>query len=232
VKRKWFILLFAAFAVVCGQSFAAKPQKNAAASLSAAQIFSIKIDYTNGIILVVGENLDPASTTATLGGELLTLDGASSSASILVFPFTPALSAFDLGNYIFNISTAGASFSPSIFIPLPLETAPPPPAPGPDCPCSTEWDQITTTASPDGVAGLTPYCVEDTASFVNVQFYDPAVYNYWVLWTEWTGSEGYCELYLDGPHRILTSQDQFDACAGYLRNIVTVWGNQNYTCLY
>ena len=101
---------------------------------------------------------------------------------------------------IFNLSTAGESFSPSIFIPLPLEIAPPPPAPGPDCPCSTERDQITTTPSPDGVAGLTPYCVEDSASFVTVQFYDPSVYNYWVLWTEWTGSEGYCELHLDGPH--------------------------------
>lgn len=232
MKMKCLILIFATFAMVCGQSFAAKPQKTVAAAVPAPEIYSVKIDYTNGLILVLGVNLDPATTTATIGGETIIVDGAASSSDTLVFPFTPALAAFDLGNYVLNISTAGTSFSLSLFIPLPLATAPPPPPPGAECPCSTEWDQKSTAASPDGFAGLTPYCVEDSPNFVNVQFYDTSAYNYWVLWTEWTGSEGYCELYLDGPHRTLTSQDQYDACAAYLRNIVTVWGNQGYTCFY
>ena len=152
MKKKWLILIFATFAMVCGQSFAAKPQKLVAAAVPAPEIYSVKIDYTNGLILVLGVNFDPTTTTAAIGGETIMVDGAASSADTLVFPFTPALAAFDLGNYVLNISTAGASFSLSIFIPLPLEIASPPPAPGPDCPCSPEWDQIITDTSPDGVA--------------------------------------------------------------------------------
>lgn len=43
---------------------------------------------------------------------------------------------------------------------------------------------------------------------------------------------GSCELWIDGPSRPLDSQTQFDACANYLRNIVTVWGSQGYDCLF
>jgi hypothetical protein len=231
MREKWLILAFVTFAMAWGQSFAAKPQNNAPA-LPAPQIFSVKIDYTNGFVIVQGENLDTSSTVATLAGVSLSLDGSSSDTTLL-FPFSPALSAAvpGLGNYVLNISIAGNNFSLTLFIPIALAIAPPPPPPGPECPCSTEWDQMTTAASPDGVAGQTPYCNEDSPNFVTVQFYDIPAYNYWVLWTEWTGSDGYCELYLDGPYRTLTRKDQFDACAAYLRNIVTVWGTQGNDCM-
>jgi hypothetical protein len=232
MKMKWLTLIFAIFAMVWGPSFAAKPQKAAAAAVATPEIYSVKIDYTNGLILVFGVNFDPVTTTAAIGGESIIVDEAASSAGTLVFPFTAALANFDLGNYVLNLSTADVSFSLSIFIPLPLELAPPPPPEGPDCPCSTEWNTLITNTSPDGVADLTPYCSQDSGSFVTVQFFDPSWGNYWVLWTEWTGSEGYCELYLDGPYRTFTDQAKFDACATYLRNIVTVWGDQGNTCIY
>lgn len=233
---KFFILMLAFLIAVCGPSFAAKPAKQPNESVvPAPEVFSVKIDYTNSFIIVEGVNLDPASATATLSGVSLSVD-ATSTDDTLLFPFSPEVSAVvdELGNYVLNLSTDGGSFHLSVFIPLALVTAPPPPPPGPDCPCSTEWDQKSTSPSPDGFSGLIPYCSEDSGSFVTVQFYDEAAYNYWVLWTEWNAASnsGYCELYIDGPERQLDNQAQFDACAAYLRNIVTVWGNQGNMCLY
>jgi hypothetical protein len=234
MSRKWAILIFAVLTAAYGSSFAGKPQ-NPAALAATPEVFSVKINYTNGFIVVEGANLDPATATATIAGVNLTVDAASTG-NTLLFPFAPAVSAVvnELGNYVLKLSTAGGSLSLSTFIPFALVTAPPPPPPGPTCPCSTEWDQKSTTASPGGFAGLVPYCSQDSANFVTVQFYDAPASNYWVLWTSWNAasSSGYCELYIDGPYRPLTTQGQFDACAGYLRNIVTVWGNQGNTCLF
>ena len=131
-----------------------------------------------------------------------------------------------------NISNDGGSLTLSIFVPFAIVVSEPPSPPGPDCPCSPEWDDASTTASPNGFSGQTPYCSQDNGQFVTVQFYDIPANNYWVLWSEWSGSSGYCELYIDGPNRALSSEDEFNACAGYLRNIVTVWGEQGYDCLF
>jgi hypothetical protein len=234
MSKKWLISIFAILATVCSQSFAAKPERQLAASAPAPEVFSVKIDYTNGFIVVEGANLDPASATATLSGVNLSLD-ATSTDTALIFPFTTEVSAVvdELGNYVLNLSTDAGSFSLSAFIPFALVTSPPQLPPGPDCPCSTEWDQAGTTASPGGFSGQTPYCSEDNTDWVTVQFYDAPAGNYWVLWTEWNAasSSGYCELYIDGPFRTLDTQEQFDACAGYLRNIITVWGAGGNSCL-
>lgn len=228
---KRLFLIFAALAVVCGESFAAKPQNSLAAL--APEVFSVKIDYANSLIIAEGQDLDPASAAATLAGVTLSLDGASS-ATTLVFPFTEEVSAVvnELGNYVLKISTDGGSITLTVFIPFALVVNPPPPPPGADCPCSPEWDDKSATYPPGGFRDLTPYCSEDSGNFVTVQFYDQPHNNYWVLWTEWLGSEGYCELWIDGPSRALTNQDQFSACAGYLRGIVTVWGSQGNECLF
>jgi hypothetical protein len=233
MSRVWLVFISVVLLLASGQPFAAKPQREpAAAAIPAPLVFSVKIDYANSQIIVEGENLDPGTAVGTIAGVGLTLDGASSSTTLL-FPFSPAVSAVvdELGNYVLNISTDGGSFVLSAFIPFALADAPPLPPPGPDCPCSTEWDDKSTTPSPGGFSGLTPYCSQDSTNFVTVQFYDQAIGNYWVLWTEWSGSSGYCELYIDVQSRPLTSQAQFDACASYLRNIVTVWGNQGYDCI-
>ena len=233
ISYKKAFLTFLFWAAVCGSAHAAKPPP--AVALVAPEVYSVKIDYNNGLIIAEGVNLDPASATATIAGVALTLDGASSDTALL-FPFSPAVSAAvdELGTYVINITTAGGSFTVSAFIPLALEVAPPPPPPGPDCPCSTEWDDKSTTSSPGGFAGLTPYCNEDYGDFVTVQFFDQATGNYWVLWTGWNTSDstGFCELYIDGPYRPLTSQTEFDACSAYLNNIVTVWSTQGNTCIF
>ena len=222
--------------VFCGQTFAAKPdrnQNNEAAAVAAPQAFEVKVDYVNGLIIVDGENLDPATATGTIAGVPLSLDGASD-ANTLFFPFSSeiATAVDELGNYVLTISTDGGSLTLSIFVPFAITVSEPPPPPGPDCPCSPEWDDVSTTPSPNGFSGQTPYCSQDNGQFVTVQFYDVPANNYWVLWSEWTGSSGYCELYIDGPSRALSSEDEFNACAGYLRNIVTVWGDQGFDCLF
>jgi len=228
---KRLILLFAALVVICGESFAAKPQNPPA--VAAPEVFSVRIDYANSLIIVIGQNLDPSSAAATLAGVALSLDEASTSEQLL-FPFSTEISAVvdGLGNYVLKISTDGGSFTLTAFIPFALVVNPPPPPPGGDCPCSPEWDFRSTTSPPNGFADLMPYCSQDSGDFVTVQFYDQANNNYWVLWTEWLGSYGNCELWMDGPYRELTSEDQFDACAGYLRSIVTVWGSQGNDCLF
>jgi len=163
----------------------------------------------------------------------LTVDAASTD-SVLRFPFTSEVTAAvsELGNYVLNISNAGGSFTLTAFIPFALSLPDGPLPPGEACPCSTEWDQKSGLPSPDGFQGLTPYCNQDTGTFATVQFYDQPAGNYWVLWTGWNGSSGYCALHLDAPERVLTSQDEFDACAAYLRNIVQVWGSQGNMCLF
>jgi len=230
--NKSLVAVFALLLMWCASASAAKPQNVSNAALPAPAVFSVKIDYTNGLIIVQGENLDPASAVGSIAGVGLSLDGGSS-ATTLLFQFSPAVAAAvnELGNYVVDISTDGGSLKLTAFIPFALTVPAPPSPPGPDCPCSTEWDDKITLASPDGFSGLTPYCAQDSANFVTVQYYDTPANNYWVLWTEWTGSSGYCELYIDGPERTLDSQGQFDACAGYLRNIVTVWGSQGFDCL-
>ncbi len=219
--------------LLSGPLLAAKPDRNQPAAAPAPEVHSVKVDYTGSMVLVEGLNLDPTTASATLAGVPL-VPGPGSTGSQLQFPFTPELGAAvdTLGNYVLVLTTDGGSFTATLFIPLALVAAPEPPPPGPDCPCSTEWDQKGNAVSPDGFRNQTPYCAEDNANFVTVQFYDQPANNYWVLWTGWSGSEGYCELYIDGPHRTLTSQGQFDACAAYLRNVVEVWGNQGNLCLF
>jgi len=233
MSKKWIFCFFALLLAFSAQSFAAKPQNQNAAALPAPEVFSVKVDYTGGLIIVQGENLDPASATGSIAGVGLSLDSASSS-SALLFPFSPEVAAAvsEMGNYVMTISTASGSFTLTAFIPFALTIPAPPPPPGPECPCSTEWDDKMATASPNGFAGQTPFCSQDSPDFVTVQYYDVPANNYWVLWTGWNGSSGYCELYIDGPNRTLSTQEQFAACAGYLRNIVTVWGNQGYDCYF
>jgi hypothetical protein len=230
MSKKTLTVLIALLVVFCAQSFAAKPDRNQTNESAAPvpQAFAVKVDYNNGLIIVEGENLDPSTATGTIAGVSMSLDGGASTANTLFFPFTSeiATAVDELGNYILNISNDGGSLTLSIFVPFALVVSEPPPPPGPDCPCSTEWDQKSTTASPGGFSGQTPYCSQDTGQFVTVQFYDQPAGNYWVLWTEWNGSSGYCELYIDLPPRSLSTEDEFNACAGYLRNIVTVWGDQ------
>lgn len=217
--------------MVNGQALAAKPVRNPPPT--PLEVHSIKVDYNGALILVEGQNLDPGTATANLAGVPLLLDPDSTD-TLLQFPFTPEVEAavHSMGNYILTLSSDGGSFTATTFIPFALVAAPEPPPPGPDCPCSTEWDEKSNALSPDGFKNQTPYCHQDSANFVTVQFYDIPANNYWVLWTGWSGSEGYCELYIDGPHRTLSGQDQFDACAVYLRNIVEVWGSQGNVCIF
>jgi hypothetical protein len=231
ITRKWLILLFALTAVVSVPSFAAKPQSKPAAP--APEVYSVKIDYTDGFIIVEGQNLDPLTAVGTIAGIPLILDDASTDA-ILLFSFSPLVSAAvdELGNYVVTVSTDGGSFTLTAFIPFALVTPSEPPLPGLDCPCSPEWDLLSGAASPSGFSGLEPYCSEDSASFVTVQFNDAPANNYWVLWTGWNGSAGYCETSIDSPERVLDTEEQFNACAGYLRDIVTVWGDQGNECLF
>jgi len=230
---KWTIFALVILTAMCGPSFAAKPQQPPAAP--APEVYSVKVDYINGFIIVGGTNFDPGTASATMAGVDLTVDGASTDTTLL-FPFSADVSAVvdELGTYVLIVTTGGASFSLSTFIPFALVSAPPPPPPGPDCPCSTEWDQKSTTLSPGGFSGQTPYCREDYGDFITVQFYDIPASNYWVLWSAWDAADGsgFCELYIDGPYRPLTSLEQFEACASYLNNIVTVWGNQGEICMF
>jgi hypothetical protein len=236
MSSKKLISLFVVLTIICVPSFAAKPPKDPPLpAVESPEVFSVKIDYINGFIIAEGTNLSPESAAATISGVPLSIDEASSD-TILLFPFSTEVSAAvdELGNYVLNISTDGGNFTLSAFIPFALVSAPEPPPPGLDCPCSPEWDDKSTAASPIGFSGLTPYCSQDFANFVTVQFYDVPTLNYWVLWTDWDGasSSGSCELYIDGPNRSLDTEAQFVACAAYLKNIVTVWGNQGNTCLF
>jgi hypothetical protein len=240
MERNTLTVVLALLIVFCGQAFAAKPDrtgnKNDTTTTEAAaapEAFAVKVDYDNGLIIVEGENLDPATATGTIAGVPMALDGATSSANTLFFPFSSeiATAVDELGNYVLTVANDGGSLTLSIFVPFGLVVSEPPPPPGPDCPCSPEWDDASTTPSPNGFQGQTPYCSQDFGSFVTVQFFDQPANNYWVMWTEWNGSSGYCELYIDGPNRPLSSEDEFNACAGYLRNVVTVWGDQGFDCL-
>jgi hypothetical protein len=221
---------------MCGPALAAKPDKPAPEPAAATPIvYSVKLDYANGLVILEGENLAPTTASATFSGVALAPEPASSDTELL-FAFTAELElAIDeMGNYVLTVTTDGGSFSVTAFVPLALKIPSDPPPPGEDCPCSPEWDAASSAASPDGFAGLQPYCSEDSASWVNVQFYDPAANNFWVLWTGWNSGSatGYCELYIDGPNRSLDSQTQFDACANYLRNIVEVRGDQGNLCIF
>lgn len=231
MSRKWSIAGFLLALLISSVSFAAKPIK-APPAPPAPEVYSIKINYNDGLILVEGVELHAASAAATLAGVGLVLDGASTDTN-LVFPFSPAVSAVvnELGNYVLNLTTDGGSFSASAFIPFALEVNVPLP-PGEACPCSPEWDLLMSTPSPDGVAGQIPYCYQDNTGFITVQFYDDPVGNYWVMWADWDSGSGSCELYIDADSRPLDDQAEFDACADYLRDIVTVWGSAGNDCLF
>lgn len=230
------IVSFVILLVLCGPALAAKPQKPPQEpAVAAPLVFAVKVDYANGFVIVEGENLAPGTAAATFAGVGLSPDPASSSTELL-FAFTAALelATDEMGNYVLTLTTDGGTFTVSAFVPLALTIPPEPPPAGEDCPCSPEWDAASSTPSPDGFDGLTPYCSEDSANWVTVQFYDVPVNNYWVMWTGWdSGSgSGYCELYIDGPSRTLDSETQFNACADYLRQIVTIWGDQGNMCLF
>lgn len=233
MSRKWLISVCLMSLLVSGVSFAAKPVREPPPP-PAPEVHSIKIDYNDGLILVEGVELHTASAAATLAGVDLVLDGSSTDTN-LVFPFSPAVSAVvdELGNYVLNLTTDGGSFSASAFIPFALDVNVPLP-PGEDCPCSPEWDLIMSTPSPDGVAGQMPYCFQEYTGFITVQFYDLPVVNYWVMWADWDSGSGTgsCELYIDAAPRTLADQAEFDACADYLRDIVTVWGSSGNDCLF
>jgi hypothetical protein len=231
MSRKWSISVFLLSLLVSSTSFAAKPIKAPSPS-PAPEVHSIKIDYNGGLILVEGVELHAVSATATLAGVTLILDGSSTDTN-LVFSFSPALSAVvdELGNYVLNLTTDGGSFSASAFIPFALEVKVPLP-PGEDCPCSPEWDLVMSTPSPGGVAGQTPYCDQDGSGFITVQFYDFPASNYWVMWADWDGGSGSCELLIDADPRPLADQAEFDACVDYLRDIVEVWGSDKNVCYF
>lgn len=236
MKRIW-LLLFSSFLVAYGTvALGAKPQKPPAEPAAAApEIFSVKVDYVNGFVVVEGENLSAGSVTATFAGVSLATD-PSSTDSLLLLPFTVELeSAVDeLGNYVLVLSTDGGSVTLTAFIPLALTIPSEPPPPGPDCPCSTEWDLARSTPSPGGFDGLVPYCSEESSSFATVQFYDVPANNMWVLWTGWNAGSGtgYCELYIDGPDRTLETEEQFTACSTYLSEMVADLGDQGQTCIF
>ena len=233
MANKMYSLILLLALALPGASFAAKPDRNVAPAAPAPSVNWVKIDYNSGDVIVHGENLDPSTASVSLGGVTLALDVAST-ADTLLLPITEALAAEvdSMGNYVLALSNDGGSLGISTFIPIALSVPGPTLPPGPDCPCSNDWDNASTTPSPNGFNGQTPYCDQDTGSFVTVQYYDIPANNYWVLWTEWNGSSGYCELYIDGPPRQLTTEDEFDACADYLRNLVTVYGSQDMTCLF
>jgi len=236
ISGKWRFVSFVVAIIVCGSALAAKPQKPPQEpAVAAPNVFAVKIDYANGRVILQGENLAPDTAIATFAGVVLAPDPGSS-ATELLFPFTAELelAVDEMGNYVLTVTTDGGSFTVTAFVPLALQVPPEPPPAGPDCPCSTEWDIASTTASPDGFAGLTPYCSEDSTDWVTVQFFDVPANNYWVMWTGWdSGSgSGYCELYIDGPNRPLDSETQFNACADYLRNLVADRGDQDNMCLF
>jgi len=105
-------LAFLVLSLVCGSAFAAKPQQPPAPAVAAPEVYSVKIDYNNGLIVVTGSDLDPVTATATIAGVNLTLDGSSTDTTLL-FPFSPAVSAVvdELGTYVINVTTGGGSFT-------------------------------------------------------------------------------------------------------------------------
>ena len=238
LKGKTFtaIILF-----VCSQIVIAAPGGNKggggnAEVVAAPEIHSIKIDYEHDQLLIQGANLDLATAAGTIAGVALPApDGILSSDTILVFDVTDSIAAAvdELGNYIITLSTSGVDFSVTAFIPFALSTNTPPPPPGVDCPCSTEWDIVSGSASPDGFLGQTAYCDVQTPDYVTAQYWDVPANNYWVLWTGWDASASsyYCELYIDGSKYLIT-EDQFNNCSTYLTGLIEVWGSQGDVCLF
>jgi hypothetical protein len=233
MPNKWMVSAVIALLAFSGTAIAAKPERVTVTAAAAPSVVAAKLDYLNLFVIVEGENLSPTTAAATFAGVSL-LPDPSSTGNELKFAFTDELSAVidERGNYVLTITTDGGSFTLTAFVPWAL--ASPPPPPGADCPCSPEWDSASTTASPDGFSGLVPYCSEDNGNWVTVQFYDEPVGNYWVMWTQWDAGtvSGFCELYIDGPYRALDTETQFNACAAYLRGIVTAWGDQGNACLF
>lgn len=227
-----FLLILTLFSSL---SFAGKPQSNqTAAAVTAPVVHLVRVDYNNATVIVSGDSLDPTTAALQIAGISELPDLSVSTASVLVFPWGSFPTVVtEQGTYPMTLTTSGGNQTVDTFIPLPFVLAPPPPPPGPDCPCSTEWDDASTTNSPNGFADVpNAYCDQSSANFSTVQFYDALAGNYWVLWTGWDGSSGYCELYIDGPDRTLATEDQFNACTAYLANIVTVFGSDGYDCIF
>jgi hypothetical protein len=234
MTRTLLLFAFSFLLLISGPLIAAKPDRNQPPAIPVPEVYSVKVDYTDSMVLVEGQNLDPLTASAILAGVPLEVHQLDSTDTLLKFPFTEALGTAvgNMGNYVLVLSNDGGSFTATLFIPYALAAIPEPPPPGPDCPCSTEWDEKSNTMSPNGFRNQTPFCVEDRDNFMHVEFNDPVdPYIWWVLETQWSGTGGYCELKIDYPRRTLTSRDQFDACVTYLRGIVEVWGNQGGYCV-
>lgn len=203
----------------------------------AAEIDSVQVDSANQKIIVKGGGFGP-STSITIGG--VSVSSGYVSSSQLEIPFDPDGASAMMWRGSYKLVADGA-VEFSVYVKAPIVAAPPPPPPPPPppggaCPCESEWYDYGTLSSPNGFAGLGPSCVQESRSgdFVTVQFYDeisPIRTNYWVLWTEWLPSEGsgYCELWQDGPYRTLNSEDQFAACAAYLKDGFD-WTGDNEFC--
>ncbi|MFW1677586.1 hypothetical protein ACFVYJ_07350 [Pontibacter sp. JAM-7] len=229
MTRLW-MTFFVLFLTVPELAFAAKPPpKNPPAA--APEIHSIKVSYNDLEVLVAGANLNPDSATVTLGGAAADIH-VDSTSELLILPFTTAVSAAvnTPGNYMLSLTTDGGSLNLSIFVPFGLVYLPPGDGP---CPCEGDWDLYAGQAPPAGYAGETPYCMIDSADYVTVQFADTIGSIYWVLRTQWDGSTGFCEQYLDGPRRALINEDEYNACTSYLRTgYVDVYPGTGSDCLF
>ncbi|MGR8929550.1 MAG: hypothetical protein ACU836_02835 [Gammaproteobacteria bacterium] len=217
--------------LVFSASVIAKPPNQQVPAAVVPIVHSVIVDYGQSKVLVKGENLDPASVGATLGGVDISSDLAPVSATLLEIPFSATVSSIvaNPGTYVLTITTSGGNVTLSAFIPFALIYIPPSNDP---CPCQAEWDYFRNKAPPDGFAGLAPYCYQNNTDFVTVQFWDTNSLNYWVLMTDWDGTTGSCALAIDGPTRTI-NETEFNACAGFLRQTyIEVYSDTGYTCLY
>lgn len=229
------IVLFAFIAAFPVASFAAKPPKDPPAPAAPEpSVFSVKVDYAAGELLVSGEDLAPGSVIVTIGGVSIVPDDGASSAELLILPFTSEVSSAvdSLGNYVLTLSTAGGDLTLTLFIPAALAIPTEPEPPGEDCPCSPEWDQRAGLTHPNGFSGQAPYCYQNLPDFVTLQFEQQGTF--WVLQTDWDegAGTGSCALLFDAPPRTMDSVDQFNACGSYMSDIVTVWGDPGNGCIF
>ena len=52
MRMNWLAACAVLFVLSSGSSFAAKPDRQQATAVPAPEIFSVKIDYTNGLVIV------------------------------------------------------------------------------------------------------------------------------------------------------------------------------------